>query len=216
MSFIETVPAEQATGEVEAMYARLQGASDRLPNYARVFSHRPGLMGAWSNVQASIRDQLDDKIYLLVNLAAARASGSSYCALAFASRLLSRYYREQELIEILTGSPESPFSEAEWAVWTLATRVAVDASTISAATIEPLRRAGFSDTAVFDIVAAAAARCFFSRIPDALGVQPDPGYRELSPALRRQLVVGRDIEVTPCRQPADRQGDDNTADPNGE
>ena len=44
-----------------------------------------------------------------------------------------------------------------------------------------------------DVVLAAAARCFFSKTLDALGVRPDASYRELDPELREALVVGRPI-----------------------
>jgi hypothetical protein len=44
-----------------------------------------------------------------------------------------------------------------------------------------------------DVVLAAAARCFFSKTLDALGVEPDASYRDLEPALREVLVVGRPI-----------------------
>jgi hypothetical protein len=44
-----------------------------------------------------------------------------------------------------------------------------------------------------DVVLAAAARCFFSKTLDALGVLPDARYRELEPELREALVVGRPI-----------------------
>jgi hypothetical protein len=44
-----------------------------------------------------------------------------------------------------------------------------------------------------DVVLAAAARCFFSKTLDALGVEPDEAYRDLDPALRDALTVGRPI-----------------------
>jgi hypothetical protein len=41
---------------------------------------------------------------------------------------------------------------------------------------------------------AAAARCFFSKTLDALGVQPDAEYATLAPELRETLVTGRPID----------------------
>ena len=45
-----------------------------------------------------------------------------------------------------------------------------------------------------DVVLAAAARCFFSKTLDALGVQPDAEFGQLDPAFREALTVGRPIE----------------------
>jgi hypothetical protein len=39
-------------------------------------------------------------------------------------------------------------------------------------------------------------RCFFTKIVDGLGFQPDAAYRELDESLREALVVGRPIEGT--------------------
>ena len=44
-----------------------------------------------------------------------------------------------------------------------------------------------------DVVLTAAARSFFTKTLDGLGVRPDATYRELDPAVREVLVVGRPI-----------------------
>jgi len=60
--------------------------------------------------------------------------------------------------------------------------------------VERLRGVGLTDDEIFDVVLAAAARCFFSKTLDGLGVQPDAAYRGLDPAVRDALTVGRPIE----------------------
>jgi hypothetical protein len=51
-----------------------------------------------------------------------------------------------------------------------------------------------TDEAIFDIVLAAAARCFFSKVLDAVCARPDAAYRDLEPELREALTVGRPID----------------------
>jgi alkylhydroperoxidase/carboxymuconolactone decarboxylase family protein YurZ len=75
-----------------------------------------------------------------------------------------------------------------------ATLVANDAASVTATDVERLRALGLSDEEVLDVVLAVAARCFFSTVLDALGVQPDPAYRALDPELRAARTVGRPIE----------------------
>jgi len=60
--------------------------------------------------------------------------------------------------------------------------------------VERLRGFGLTDDEIFDVVLAAAARCFFSKTLDGLGVQPDAAYRALDPDVRDALTVGRPIE----------------------
>jgi alkylhydroperoxidase family enzyme len=76
----------------------------------------------------------------------------------------------------------------------LAERVAQDATAVTQADIDDLRERGLDDAEIFDVVATAAPRCFFSKTLDGLGVQPDAWYAELEPGLRGALEVGRPIE----------------------
>ena len=75
-----------------------------------------------------------------------------------------------------------------------ARKVARDASATTQADVDELRDVGFTDDAIFDITAATAARCFFAKIADALGVMPEAALGEVNDALREALTVGRPIE----------------------
>ena len=79
------------------------------------------------------------------------------------------------------------------AVMDLAEQVAEDATEVTEADVQRLRDLGLSDAEIFDVVAAAAARCFFSKALDGLGTQADPALAKLDPELRDVLTVGRPI-----------------------
>lgn len=72
-------------------------------------------------------------------------------------------------------------------------KVVLNADRITSADIEVLRSHGYCDEEIFDLAAAGAARCFFSKLLDALGVQADSTFNDLDPALRRALTVGRPV-----------------------
>ena len=55
MAFIETTDANCATGDVRAMYERQQKSWGYVPNYAKLFSHRPQVLTAWADMIAVIR-----------------------------------------------------------------------------------------------------------------------------------------------------------------
>jgi alkylhydroperoxidase family enzyme len=78
-----------------------------------------------------------------------------------------------------------------------AEQVALNADRITAADIDKLRSHGYRDEEIFDLAAAAAARCFFSKLLDALGVQADSTFNDLDPALRQALTVGRPVAERP-------------------
>ncbi len=193
MAFIYTIPVDQAEGEVRAMYQKTQAVVGYVPNYAKVFSHRPQVMAAWSGLLASIRANLDARRYELVTLAAARALRSSYCMLAHGSILRKQFYSAAELTAIAGSAAGGELAPADVATMTFAEKVARDASAITEGDVRALREHGLSDTEIFDVAAAAAARCFFSKLLDALGVEPDAAYESLEDELKRRLTPGRPI-----------------------
>src|SRR4030095_699646 len=89
---------------------------------------------------------------------------------------------------IMKNEPGSPLEARERAMMAFAEKVAVNADRITAADIEDLRSHGYRDEEILDLGAAAAARCFFSKLVDALGAQPDAAFNDLDPALRQALT----------------------------
>lgn len=70
-------------------------------------------------------------------------------------------------------------------------KVAGDAWKMSEDDIKPLRKAGFSDVEVLEIVAAACYRVYISKFADALGVALDARYVQNSPEIVDALSLGR-------------------------
>ncbi len=193
MTFVETVPEDDAAGEVQELYDADRAAFGDLPNFSRAFSLRPGVYGAWRALNAEIKAGMDLRRYELATVAAARRLRSSYCTLAHGSVLLDRFLEAEELEAVVADHRAAGLAPVDVAVMDLADKVAGDATSVTEADIDRLRSLGLSDTEIFDVVAAAAARCFFSKTLDGLGVQPDARFAELGPDLRRTLTVGRPI-----------------------
>jgi uncharacterized peroxidase-related enzyme len=161
-------------------------------NYERAFAQRPEVYDAWARLNGAIKEGMDLRRYELATLAAAKRLHSSYCCLAHGSVLRERF--GEPVVEIAHDHRAAGLDEVDVAVMDLAERVVDDATSIGAANRQRLRDLGLTETEIMDVVLAAAARCFFSKTLDALGVQPDASYRELEPELREALVVGRPIE----------------------
>jgi uncharacterized peroxidase-related enzyme len=160
-------------------------------NYERAFAERPDVYAAWVQLNTAVKAGMDLRRYELATLAAARRLRSSYCCLAHGSVLAERF--GEPVREIALDHRSAGLDEVDVAVMDLAERVADDATSITDGDLQRLRDLGLSDTDVTDVVLAAAARCFFSKTLDALGVQPDARYRDIEPELRDALVVGRPI-----------------------
>jgi alkylhydroperoxidase family enzyme len=86
-------------------------------------------------------------------------------------------------------------STSERAIAAWARKVARDPNGTTAADVQELRAAGFSDSQVFTITAFVALRLAFSTVNDALGLRPDAALRSTTPASVREAVTfGRPIE----------------------
>lgn len=193
MAYIDTIPPEDADGDVAAMYEADRAAVGFLPNFTRAYSHRPGVYAAWKGLNGSIKANMDERRYEIATLAAARRLRSSYCSLAH-GRVLARLVPAAVVRDIALGRPSEELDEVDTAVMDVADKVAADATTVTQADIDRLRSLGLSDADILDVVLAAAARSFFSKVLDALGADPDATYNDLlEPELREALTVGRPI-----------------------
>ena len=160
-------------------------------NFERAFAERPEVYAAWVQLNSAVKAGMDLRRYELATLAAAQRLRSSYCCLAHGSVLASQF--GEPVRNIVLDRRAAGLDEIDVAVMDLAERVVADATSIGDADLRPLRDLGLTETEIMDVVLAAAARCFFSKALDALGVLPDAGYRDLEPELREALVVGRPI-----------------------
>ena len=194
MTFIETVPeGADASGDVTRMYETDREAFGHVPNLTRAFSHRPDVYAAWRQLNGAIKANMDLRRYELATIAAARRLRSSYCTLAHGSVLMDKFLAPDVLAAIVSDHHDAGLDPIDVAVMDLADKVAHDATSVTQADVDALRAHGLSDADVFDVIAAAAARCFFSKVLDGLGVQADARYAELDAPLPETLTVGRPL-----------------------
>jgi uncharacterized peroxidase-related enzyme len=193
MAFIRTIPPSEAQGPVRDMYQQAERRFGYVPNWAQAFSLRPGVRDGWAALLASIQSHLPVRTYELATLAAARALRSSYCSLAHGSVLADKVFDATTVTAIMKDAREAPLELRERAMMAFVEKVVVNADRIASADIEVLRSHGYEDEEIFDVAATAAARCFFSKLLDALGVQADSTFNDLDPTLREALTVGRPV-----------------------
>jgi uncharacterized peroxidase-related enzyme len=192
--FIDT-PDESTLGEdAVEWYRKQRDAWGYLPNYAPAFASRPDVAQAWNTLNNTIQAHMQPRRFELATIAAARAYRSTYCMAAH-SKFLRDDCDDESTMRALAADPSGTnLDPADRAVMELATQVARDASSVTAADVEKVRSQGLSDPEIVDIVLATAARAFFTKVLDALGVQADVQLGQtFDDELRRQVTVGRPI-----------------------
>jgi len=197
MPYFPTVPPEAAAGEVKAMYDKDLAAQGYVANYTRAFSLRPEVMQGWLALKDAITSGMDPRLYELATVAVATAIRSSYCSLVHGRILATSYYPPGVVASIAADDTGDVLGAADAAAVRFARKVAEQADKITQEDIGELRGLGFSDADVFNIILAAAARCFFSKVLDATGTLPDAALREIPDQLRTVLTVGRDVAPQP-------------------
>jgi uncharacterized peroxidase-related enzyme len=160
-------------------------------NHERAFDERQEVHAAWGQLNGVIKAGMDLRRYELATLAAARRLRSSYCCLAHGTVLMERF--GENVRDIARDHHDAGLDPVDVAVMDLAEKVVDDATAITDDDRQRLRDLGLSDADIMDVVLAAAARCFYSKTLDALGVLPDASYDAMDPELRDVLVVGRPI-----------------------
>jgi uncharacterized peroxidase-related enzyme len=190
--FIEGIAVADATGTAKELYDVAEGTSGYIPNYLRLFSHRPDAYKAWQQLGAAVRSNLSFRRYELVTVAAARALGGTYCMLAHSDALLSAgEVDEAQLAAIATDFHAAGLSDEEVAIMEFAEKIIRQSSEIMQADVDHLRRFGLTDAEILDITLATTMRSFFSKTLDALNAEPDAKFMHFSEGLRDALSVGR-------------------------
>jgi uncharacterized peroxidase-related enzyme len=192
--FIETVPESAATGDLAAYYAHQRAAWGFLPDYAGAFSSRPDIAEAWNTLNSAVRGGMDRRRFEIATIAAARALRSTYCTAAHSKFLRDVCGDEATLLALAEDPSGATLPEQDRAVYAFAAKVAADAASVEQSDVDRLREVGLSDTDIADVVYAAAARSFFTRVLDGLGAQLDAATAAAFPdEMLDGMVVGRPV-----------------------
>jgi len=195
MAFIETIPVKAAPDDVLDMYRRQEEEWGFVPDYAKVFCHRPEVMARWGALLAEIKRPVDPRRRELVTFAVAHTLRHSPCTLAHGQQLAGMIGKDA-VLAIAQGRDEDVLNAAECAMLNYARRIARDASAVTADEVRALKEVhGFDDWEIFDIAAIAASRSFFTKVLDALGTDADMPFMKMDEELRNCLTVGRPISA---------------------
>jgi uncharacterized peroxidase-related enzyme len=192
--FIDVPDASDLDDDAADWFERQRGAWGYLPNYALPFARHADVARAWGALDKAIRSHMDRRRFELATIAAARAYRSTYCVAAHAKFLRDECNDDHSMRVIAADPGGGTLDATDRAVIKFATQVAVDASSITATDVQALRDHGLTDEEITDVVFASAARAFFTKVLDAVGVQADVQLGEKFDAdVRRQVTVGRPI-----------------------
>ena len=135
MPFIETTEPDRAAGAVADMYARQQAAWGYVPNYAKVFCHRPEAMARWGQLLAEIKRPMERRTFELVTFVAAHELRNTACTLAH-GKVLREFFSDEHIVAIAAGKFDGVLNDAEAALVRFARQIAKDASRITSGQVQ--------------------------------------------------------------------------------
>jgi len=187
--------APETTAEAQTMFDEDVAELGYVMNVSRLWAYQPATVSGLFNLlrQANSVDNLSIRQRGILVAACASAFGDSYCALSWGSKLADASDAATAAGVLREVDDRLSASERGMARW--ARKVARDPNATSAADVQALRDAGFSDSQIFTITVFVALRLAFSTVNDALGLRPDAALRTTAPRVVLDAVtVGRPIE----------------------
>jgi len=106
---------------------------------------------------------------------------------AHGAALRKNLFSAQQTAAIIRDFHHAGLEESEVAMMELAAKVALDANAVTEQDIENLRAHGYSDTDILNITMIAAARTYFSKVLDAMGMPLDEQMQELDAEIRQAI-----------------------------
>src|SRR5690606_19280435 len=108
-------------------------------------------------------------------------------------KALTEFLSPADVIAIARGGTPASLTDAEAAMLDFARKVARDATSVTAGDVEQLKGLGFTDGEIFDITATAAARAFWTKVIESLGVEADPPFHAMDRDFAEALTAGRPL-----------------------
>jgi uncharacterized peroxidase-related enzyme len=164
-------------------------------NVSRLWAYQPATLNHLFDLMGETyaTEELSFRQRGILVIACASTLGDAYCSLAWGTKLASKSDAETAA-GILRGDDDR-LSPDEHAMAQWARKVARDPNSTTAADVQALRDAGYSDAQIFAITAYVALRLAFSTINDALGARPDSAFRTRAPeAVIDAVSYGRPMD----------------------
>jgi uncharacterized peroxidase-related enzyme len=195
MSVTGFLSAPEPTAEARRLFDEDISEVGYVMNISRLWAYQPALLTGLFDLMREIisENRLTFRQRGILVAACASAFGDSYCALAWGSKL-AEATDAHTASGVLRGKDDRlTSSEQAMAGW--ARKVAHTPNHTSAADVQVLRDAGYSDPQIFAITTFVALRIALATVNDALGVGPDAEFRSTAPeAVLDAVTFGRPID----------------------
>ena len=178
MSWIETIPFEQATGKLKALYERVTGPGNNVDNIMMSHSLRPhtmeGHMAIYKYVLHHSGNTIPKWFLEVLGVWVSQLNGCEYCVehhFAGMKRLLGDDPRSDAIKRAIVAGDilAAPLDAAQHQAMRYAKKLALDPAHMVEADVQALRDVGFGDGEILEINQVSAYFCYANRTVLGLG-----------------------------------------------
>ena len=189
MTWIATVPYEEATGRLKTLYDRVKGPDDNVDNIMMAHSLRPhsmeGHMHLYKYVLHHTGNEVPKWMLEALGVYVSQINQCGYCVehhFQGMKRLLADDARAAAIRAAFEAdAPEQAFDGAELEMCRYAEKLTRDPAMINEAEIEALRAAGLDDGRILEVNQVVSYFCYANRTVLGLGVSTAGDIIGLSP-----------------------------------
>ena len=189
MTWIRTIPYEEAEGKVKDLYERIKGPNNNVDNIMMAHSLRPhsmeGHMALYKNVLHHSRNTLPKWLLEAIGVCVSIINQCEYCIehhYEGMRKLIEDDQRSQSIREALEeGNPSKVFESKELATMNYAVKLTTNPQNISPDDIEKLRINNVDDGEILEINQVAAYFAYANRMVLGLGINKSGDIIGLSP-----------------------------------
>lgn len=180
MALLEYVTEENATGAARefyetraSRYAELRDVKGR-SLYTELRLHNPAVVVAQREFARAVLDSglVDEDLFEVIMVAVAQANGCDYCAGSHRENLDLLLGLDDETIRTLAEGDFSALGERDRTVAEFATKCIDDPHRVDADEVDELRRVGFDDADIIQLLVVIGNCDTANLIVDALGAHP--------------------------------------------
>ncbi len=197
MAFIHMIGPDEAEGDLKEIYERDSAAWGHVSPVTRMWSLRPDALEKYLAFKKTLffgGTTLGRVREELLAVVLSRLTRCSFCAVTHGEFLREAMSSDHaRVLEVARDYRNAGLDPADVAMLDFAVKVTEASDRITAEDVEALRRAGFDETQVLDIILVAAYRNFMSRVVNAAGLELEGRTQALPAAFKAAIATGRPV-----------------------
>jgi uncharacterized peroxidase-related enzyme len=171
MQRIPPLDPAQATGKTKEHLEQLRKRHHRVPNMHATMANAPAVLDAYLSLSSALsHSSLEPDLRARIALAVAAANSAEYCLAAHAEAARALKVPADEIALAREARSRNPRDQAALA---FARAVVEEMGQVTDAEMAAVKKAGWSDAAVLEIVASVAASLFTNYFNHAVGTAVD-------------------------------------------